>query len=204
MVARFERPKDHQLLLHAVTKINGDWKLVLIGDGPMQPQARASAARLGLSSRVEFAGARDDVAEQLDQSAIFVLLSHWEGLPLTIIEAMRSRLPVVASNVGGIPELVEDGKTGYLVQNNPGAVAAALQRLIDQPALSQAMGIAGRSLFERRFSIDRMVRETTRVYLDALPYGPASWRESATDSYTARTASRQRVPNGQSQDANRL
>lgn len=177
MVARFEQPKDHQLLLQAVALLKGDWQLQLIGDGPLLSDAKITAARLGLTDRVDFAGARSDIAIQLAQAGIFVLLSRWEGLPLTVLEAMRAGLPVVASDVGGVPELVRSEQNGLLVPNNPQAVADALQRLLDNRVLQQQYGAHGKQLFLRDFTFARMLTDTENIYLQltgaATPVLPA-------------------------------
>lgn len=164
MVARFEQPKDQQLLLQALSLVKGDWQLQLIGDGPLLEDARQCAAALALSERVEFAGARNDVAVQLGRAGIFVLLSRWEGLPLTILEAMRAGLAVVASRVGGVPELVQDGVTGLLVDNEPSAVASALQQLLDDVAVQRQFGQAGQQRFEEYFTFSRMLAQTSAIY----------------------------------------
>lgn len=164
MVARFEQPKDHQLLLQALAQVSGDWQLQLIGDGPLLAQAKQTAAQLQLTQRIEFAGARDDVAQQLANASVFVLLSRWEGLPLTILEAMRAGLAVVASRVGGVPELVEPGVTGLLVDNEPAQVASALQQLLDDVALQRQFGDAGQQRFAKYFTFERMLARTGAIY----------------------------------------
>ena len=104
-----------------------DWILDLVGDGPHEEAVRADAARLGLADRIRFLGLRSDVEALLAQSQLFVLTTHWEGFPRSILEAMRAGLPVIATSVGGIPESVEDGRTGYLVSRR------GVDELLDQP-----------------------------------------------------------------------
>ncbi len=164
MVARFEQPKDHMLLLDAVSRLSGDWQLQCIGDGPLFAAAEQKARAAGLLERVEFAGARNDVSEQLARASIFVLLSRWEGLPLTILEAMRAGLAVVASDVGGVKEAVQNSVTGILVKNRPEDVSHALQRLLDEPQLVSQFGQAGRQKFEQDFTFQRMLQQTNDVY----------------------------------------
>ncbi|MCS7230249.1 MAG: glycosyltransferase, partial [Candidatus Kryptonium sp.] len=112
---------------------------------------------------------RSDIPNILSQSDIFVLPSRWEGLPLTIIEAMMAGLPVVASNVGGVSELVDNGVTGFLVP--PGNVEVfvdALKTLVDNESLRQEMGKAGLKKAFEKFSLDNMLSKTNEVYWEVL------------------------------------
>ncbi len=120
MVARFTDFKDHGVLLRAFARVPEGIRLKLVGDGETLDAARKLAEDLGIRGRVEFKGSRGDVPEILAQSDIFVLASKTETLPISILEAMRAGLPVVASDVGGVSEEVVDGETGILV--SPGSV----------------------------------------------------------------------------------
>jgi len=168
MVARFVPQKDHNTLLQALNLISNNqykYKVAFVGDGERKSLLRQEVEKLGLNERVIFLGERRDVPEILAASDIFVLSSNWEGLPRSIIEAMMAGLPVVATKVGGIPELVEDGVTGFLVPpKDPRALAEALQKLIENPDLRRRMGEAGRKKALREFTLDRMLHETERVY----------------------------------------
>src|SRR5699024_6423825 len=104
-----------------------EWSLDLIGDGPLKDAIATLATDLGLWERIRFLGQRHDVAEHLARAQVFLLLSNWEGLPLSILEAMRAGLPVIASDVGGCNEAVVDGETGFVVQR--GDVDALRERL---------------------------------------------------------------------------
>jgi glycosyltransferase involved in cell wall biosynthesis len=169
MVARFAPPKDHELLLRAIKNLQGSWRLLLIGDGPLRAQAERLAIDLGVADRVEFLGSRPDVPELLAGSDVFVLASNKEGLPISILEGMRAGLPVVASDVGGIPETVRDGENGFLVpRTDPVALRTALQKLIDDPALRQRFGQASRKRFERDFTAQRMFDQTRAIYESVL------------------------------------
>ncbi|WP_119342096.1 glycosyltransferase [Meiothermus hypogaeus] len=166
MVARFAVPKDHGLLLQALAGLREQpWEVELIGDGPMQSFAEEQAARLGIDDRVRFLGARKDVAECLAQAHIFVLASNYEGLPLSILEAMRAGLPVVASNVGGVAEAVIDGETGFLVpRGDVQALRSRLTQLIEDPQLRSQMGMAGRARYKAHFTLEQMLEKTLEVY----------------------------------------
>ncbi|WP_022798878.1 glycosyltransferase family 4 protein [Thermus islandicus] len=173
MVARFAPPKDHALLLRALAGLRElPWTLDLVGEGPLLPQAQALARALGLAERVRFLGARRDVAEVLAQAQVFVLATHWEGLPLSVLEAMRAGLPVVATDVGGVGEAVVEGNTGFLVgRGDEVGLRRKLSLLLENPSLRASMGEAGRRRYEEAFTLERMLLETWRVYEDVLVRG---------------------------------
>ena len=170
MVARFEEQKDHSTLLRALGRLIGmPWTLELIGDGPLQEDARELARALGIADRVHFAGARHDVARRLSHAQLFLLISHWEGFPRSILEAMRAGLPVVASRAGGAAESVEHGVTGVVVRPREVAeLAEALEPLLANAALRQRLGTAGRQRYEDAFTFERMLTETVGVYEQVL------------------------------------
>ena len=171
MVARFSEPKDHQLLLHAVQQINSqnDYTFSLVGDGELLEKTGSLCFQLNIDEKVRFLGSRQDVPELLAGADVFVLTSNWEGLPRSIIEAMRAGLPVIASDVGGVNELVEEGVTGYLVpRGDVETLRARLETLIDNPELRQQMGMAGYERFIEKFTFDRMLKETVKVYEEVL------------------------------------
>ena len=170
MVARFDEQKNHLGLLEGLARVaNHNWTLELVGDGPLLESVRARAAQLELSDRVVFSGSCNDVARRLAQSDVFVLISNWEGLPLSILEAMRAGLPVIASRVGGVPEAVVDGETGYLVERGDAeGLGQALTRLLESPELRQQMGRQGKTKFEAEFTFDTMLARTLAVYNEVL------------------------------------
>ncbi len=167
-VGRLVPPKDLLILRQAFEDLP-EGILMVVGDGELRPRAERFVREHRLETRVRFIGQRSDVPQILAASDVFVLSSRWEGLPYTIIEAMMAGLPVVATNVGGVSELVKDGVTGFLVpRRDPKALAEALQRLIDDPELRKRMGEAGRQKALREFTLDRMLRETEQVYAEVL------------------------------------
>jgi glycosyltransferase involved in cell wall biosynthesis len=184
MVARFGYQKRQELLLKALGTLSGaqapagppgaPWRLQLVGSGEREPEIRSLAEELRLADRVEFPGARDDVPELLSASDLFVLTSRWEGLPRSIIEAMRAGLPVVASAVGGVGELVEDGRTGFLLDPDleessaAAELAGVLRRLLGSADLRHALGAAGRRRYEEHFTFERMAVETAGLYQELL------------------------------------
>jgi glycosyltransferase involved in cell wall biosynthesis len=169
MVARMEPPKDHVILLRALSGLRHlQWKLQLIGNGPLSSDVRRLAINLGIDDRIRFEGACLNVSERLAQAQLFVLCSRFEAFPLSILEAMRAGLPVVASDVGGVREAV-DQDTGLLV---PKADVAALQNalatLISNRGLRAQMGLAGRRRYEQLFTFDLMFDKTLQLYQSAL------------------------------------
>lgn len=169
-VARFEEQKDHRTMLHALARLRElPWTLDLVGDGPLLPEMQQLAAALGLSERIHFLGARKDVAELLSQAQLFLLVTNWEGFPRSILEAMRAGLPVVASDVGGVREAVQEGLTGQLVGRGDGdALTRTLSSLLADPQLRGTLGQAGRARFLAEFTFERMLEKTLQVYEEAL------------------------------------
>lgn len=169
MVGRLAQQKDPLALLEACKLLKTDFRLIMVGEGELRGPAEAFVSRNGLRDRVTFTGERHDIPDILAASDIFVLSSRWEGLPLVIIEAEMAGLPVVAPAVGGVPELIEDGVTGYMVPpRNPQALADILQKLLDDIRLRQKAGSAAREKALREFTLDNMLTKTHRLYEDIL------------------------------------
>ena len=166
MVARFAAQKDHATLFRALANLTDlDWTLDLVGAGPLEESVRALAGSLGLSERVRFLGMREDVPELIAGSQLYLLISHWEGFPRIILEALRGGLPVVASDVGGVREAVIDGETGFVVPENDDVLLAdRLKQLIEDAGLRAAMGRAARDHYEAHFTFDRLAGETLVLY----------------------------------------
>lgn len=166
MVARFGHPKHHALLLNALAVLRTEtWTLDFVGDGPLLETVRHQVKDLSLEDRVSFLGSREDVPEVLAKANIFILTSRWEGFPLSIVEAMRAGLPVIASDVGGVREAVVHGKTGFLLKGaNVNELAGYLKTLITSPMLRRTMGQAGRERYEQSFTFDHMYQKTFNIY----------------------------------------
>lgn len=143
-------------------------RLVVVGRGPMRDDLVRLTRSLGLEQKVFFAGFREDIPALMGAFDIFALTSTSEGLPIAILEAMAAGKPVVATHVGGIPELVVDGVTGKMVPpEDPSAVAEALA-FFNDAAVREAFGAAGRRRVLEGYTRDRMFRETMSVYLECL------------------------------------
>jgi len=173
MVANFNfEIKGHQYFLEAAKNISGRFPQVvflLVGDGPLRHKYQILANKLGLREKVYFLGKRDDVATIVRSLDVSVLSSTSEGLSNVILESMAAGKPVVATSVGGSPEVVTDGTTGYLVPPaDPMAMAKAVVNLLEDPGKAMAMGLAGRKIVEEKFTVEAMVRSYERLYFSLL------------------------------------
>lgn len=170
MVARFGAQKDHPTLFRALAGLKEhQWELDVIGDGPLRTDTESLAATLGIADRVNFLGQRMDVAELLSRAQISLLVTNWEGFPLSILEAMRAGLPVVASSVGGVEESVRDGETGYLVpRGGVELLRDRIGRLLADSALRVRLGASGRTRYEQQFTLEHSVTKTLAVYREVL------------------------------------
>ena len=139
-------------------------RTVIVGDGEERARLLARAETLGVLDTVRFTGYRSDVRALMAAADVYVNCSTYEGVSLTILEAMAAGLPVVATPVGGTPEVVVDEETGVLVSGGAAAIAGELSRLAWEPDTAAAMGDAGRRRVERRFSLTRMVDEYAAAY----------------------------------------
>ncbi len=170
MVARFSEQKDQATLFHALSLLERDGKprdfhVDLVGTGPDFQKLQELARQLQLEHRVSLLGDRHDVPQLLASSQTFILSTHYEGLPISIMEAMRAGLPVVATDVSGIKEEVEHEQTGFLTPHlDAPALARALDALIQDAPRRQAMGLAARQKFEQEFTRDRMLRQIEELY----------------------------------------
>ena len=166
--ARLDAQKGHRYLLEAAALVP-EAQFVLAGDGPARSSLEERVQALGLGNRVVFLGYRSDIPELLACCDLFVLPSLYEGLPLSVLEAMAAGKPVIASAVGGTDEAVIPGETGLLVPPaDPIALATAIRTLLDDPPLAQRLALNGRARVQREFSAERMVQRVTRVYDELL------------------------------------
>ena len=150
-VGRFAYPKDFATLLEALALVETDYRATFVGDGPDLAEVAAA-----VPDQVELLGARADISDLLRRSDVFVLSSHSEGFPVSILEAMAAGLPVVATHVGGVAEAVVAGETGILVPAaDPHALAHALEELVADVELRRRLGAAGRARALRLFDTPR-------------------------------------------------
>ncbi|PSQ53014.1 glycosyltransferase family 1 protein [Halobacteriales archaeon SW_8_65_20] len=174
MVGRLAEGKGHGVLLDAVAGMDDfEGSVCIIGDGPVYDSLEAEVEERGLSETVFLTGFRSDVANALAASDVLVLPSFREGTPRVITEAMASGLPVIATDIAGIPEQVVDGENGYLIPTgDAAAVRKPLRKLVEDSGLRERMGKWGLERAER-FSIEAMVRELDEVYGDLIEYDTA-------------------------------
>jgi glycosyltransferase involved in cell wall biosynthesis len=166
--SRLNRMKGVQYFLDAALVLAGrfpDVHFLVVGDGGSKTELEEHAGRLGLGQRIVFTGFRGDVPDLLSEAAISVLPSLSEGTSNTLLESMAAGIPVVATRVGGNPEVVEDGVSGLLVPpRDSAALAAAMARLLEDPDLALRLGRAGMRRVSELFSIDGSVHQTEHLY----------------------------------------
>jgi glycosyltransferase involved in cell wall biosynthesis len=171
-VARLDYLKDHATAVRTLERVvrhRPDTRLVLVGEGPEQAKIEEEVRRRGLEAHVRFLGLRKDVARLLPAADLFLLTSISEGIPLTLIEAMAAGLPVVATEVGGVGEVVVDECTGLLAPSgDDAALAARVIRLADDPALRRRLGQAGRARARAVFSEEEMHARYDQLYREML------------------------------------
>jgi glycosyltransferase involved in cell wall biosynthesis len=171
-VGRLAPQKRPDLLVRAAASLRDrgtSFQLHLVGDGPERPRVQALVDELGLADQVVLLGNRSDIPELLAEAACFALASDYEGCPISILEAMAAGVPVVATHVGGVPELVEDGRTGRLVRpGDADALATAVAELLADDELLRRFGEEARRVATERFSTTRMAVEIQGVYAEVL------------------------------------
>jgi glycosyltransferase involved in cell wall biosynthesis len=172
MVANLRAEKGHDVLIDAAPQIlaaHPDAEFLLAGDGPQRDALVERARRRGVADRMQFLGQCRDVPAVLAGADLFVLPSRSEALPNAVIEAMAAGLPVVASNVGGIPELITNQVSGILVApGDPRALARAVIDVMEQPGCALQMGREARDLVTREFGFGRLVARVEQLYLSAI------------------------------------
>jgi glycosyltransferase involved in cell wall biosynthesis len=156
-----------------------------MGGGSQEQPLREHAARLGVSQQVIFTGPRVDAVDLMRALDCFVQTSHWEGMPIALLEAMALRKPIVATAVGGVPEVVEDGVTGILLRDrNPETLAAALVGLLSDARRTHQVGEAGHERYLNHFTSVGMVSHYERLY-DWVLSGPRTRRTTSPVSAAA-------------------
>jgi glycosyltransferase involved in cell wall biosynthesis len=166
--ARLDKQKGHAYLLQAAAMLP-NVTFVLAGDGPERASLHAKAHALGLDKRVIFLGHRNDIGDLLMACDVCVLPSLYEGLPISLLEAMAANTPVIATAVGGTPELITHNNTGLLVKpGNVAALAQAITTLLAEPQRAQQYAKAARGRVEGLFSATSMVKQTTTLYDELL------------------------------------
>ena len=171
-VAVLRQAKGHEYLLRAIPEIIravSTAKLLLVGEGPREGVLKSIVEELGIKDSVIMLGFRGDIARVLNTLYVFVFPSLQEALGTAILEAMAMRKPVVASQVGGIPEIVEEGRTGYLLNpEDSGAIAERVIRLLQNPELRRRMGREGRTFVETYYDNRLMLQRLEKFYRELI------------------------------------
>ena len=184
-VGRLSSEKGHAILLQAAARLEKmneapDFRVVVVGDGPEKENLLRLMARLGIGQRIVMEGFQPDVRLYYCLSTLLALPSYSEGSPNVLLEAMAAGLPIAATDAGGVPEILEDGVTGLLVQpGDPQAMAEAILRILQDNDLALKLGAAARSRVEATYTPQAYRRSLTKLYLATL--------EAASKSPAART-----------------
>ncbi|MCZ2492137.1 glycosyltransferase family 4 protein [Dellaglioa carnosa] len=168
MTARFDRQKNQELLIKALVKVESNILVRFIGDGPSLSNMKILANDLHVQDKVEFLGYRSDVNTLLKETDIFILITNWEGLPISILEAMRLGIPVIASNVGGIDEEIETGISGILVENNIDEIVNAVDGLVNNVELQNNFSRTSIETINNKFIISDMDIKTNNLYRELI------------------------------------
>ena len=168
-VARFHPQKAHDVLIEAVYKLsresNCNFKLLLIGKGELRSKIEKQVREFNLADRIFFLGWRDDLPEILVECDAFVLSSDYEGLPLTILEAMAAQLPIISTDVGGNAQVVINGENGFLVPpRDPSALAKMMKKIQKNRKLAKRMGAKGRAMVENEYTIQKVTQRTLKEF----------------------------------------
>lgn len=178
-VGRLAEVKRQDVLLRAFARLHSGCHLVLVGDGPMRSELERLAAELGIRGRVHFAGYQSAPERFFHVMNVFALTSRSEGMPLAVLEAWAAGLPVVASRVGGIPELVAEGINGLMFEaGDEASLAIHLNQLLSHPEQALALGASGRHTVRSRFDVSVMAQRYQERYLQLLH------RDQAQPSFT--------------------
>lgn len=172
IIGRLKPQKDHANFLNAAAQIKGkipEARFLIVGDGPLREELKLKAQALGLESSVIFCGLRQDIPAILSALNLLVISSKWEGLPVTLLEGMAARCPIVSTAVGGVPNVVADGESALLVPpEDPSALAIACIKILREPALAQTLVNAGFGRAQQQFSLDAMIHKILKLYQELL------------------------------------
>ncbi len=168
-VGRMSGEKGADVLVEALSDIKQPFKAIFVGDGPDRTTLQARAAQLGLDSSVHWTGVVPDAAALFSAFDIFVLSSRTEGIPIVLLEAMRANVPIVATRVGGVPEMLNDTEALLVPSEQPAALAAAISSVRDNAEAARTRARAARARLERDFAVDPWVGRYDAVYRSVLP-----------------------------------
>lgn len=165
-IGRFSEQKNHNMIIHSykkVLEVIPNCKLILIGSGELEENIRKLVLSLKIDDKVEFKGVISDVFTYLHKADIFILPSNYEGMPMTLIEAMGTGLPIIATNVGGVPSMIKNNENGILIKNNEEDLFLAIKRLMDENKRRE-LGINARKTAINMFSSIKMAEKYIQLY----------------------------------------
>ncbi|MBI5943584.1 MAG: GT4 family glycosyltransferase PelF [Chloroflexi bacterium] len=172
IIGRLQPQKDHDNFLNAAALINKTMpkaRFLVVGDGPLREDLKTNAQALGLDSSVIFCGIRHDIPAILSALNLLVISSKWEGLPVTLLEGMAARCPIVSTAVGGVPNVVADGESALLVPpEDPSALANACLKILREAETARALVNAGFDRVKQQFSLDAMIQKILKLYQELL------------------------------------
>jgi glycosyltransferase involved in cell wall biosynthesis len=169
IVARLAPVKNHKLLIDTFGTFAGKYpqaRLLIIGDGPLRGELESHVAHCSLQQKITFAGDRPDVERLMTGADIATLSSQSEGISLTLLEAMATGLPVVATNVGGNPTIITEGRDGHLVEQNVPSYSTALGRLVESETVRRQLGERARTTVIEKWSVTRMAEQYQELYAE--------------------------------------
>lgn len=169
-VGRLEAQKNYDLLIKAASimcqKI-ANVKFVIIGDGSKRLELEKLIREQGLQNRIILAGWKTNIIDYIKNFDIFVMTSNFEGMPIVLLEAMATKKPIIATNVGGVPEMIESGKNGNIVlSHNPVQFADEIQNLLTDKSSLKRYGENGYQIFANKFTVEKMIQQYEHLYLD--------------------------------------
>ncbi|MHB8171380.1 MAG: glycosyltransferase family 4 protein [Thermincolia bacterium] len=171
-VARLAPQKGVGYLVEAAAKVVMEYpeaQFLVAGDGPLLPELKQQAVNLGIEKNIRFLGHWEDIAHLFAVLDVFVLPSVTEGLGLTVLEALAAERPVIATNVGGLPEIVHLGQTGLLAKvRDPVDLAKQILYMLNNPGEAERMALTGKVMVKEKFALETMIKATTKVYLNCM------------------------------------
>jgi glycosyltransferase involved in cell wall biosynthesis len=167
-VGRLFKQKDHETLLRAMAEISTAWSLRMVGTGSLEKYLKTLAKKLGIDSKVEFIGFRNDIPKLLAESDVFCFPSRWEGLGLAVIEAAAAGLPVIATDLPVLKEVFKPGEAKFVKSGDVDGWVRAITETLAKPAPALKTAAKTQARIKQRFSIDRMVKEYAELYLKLL------------------------------------
>lgn len=167
-VGRVGQEKGADVFIESLARLNGSWNAVVIGDGRLTHELQARAEALGIAERMRWAGFVPEAGRFMTALDVFVLSSRTEGTPIALFEAMSARVPVVATRVGGVPDVVSEAEAVLVPPEQPNALAAAIDAVLEDPTAARERTARARERLERDFGPAAWVEAYERVYDEAV------------------------------------